>query len=73
MIESLIKSSGAELTQKRKKAAPVVLSTRIRLARNLASQPFPERATKTQRSDILSKCEDVVGKIRAWKKLLFRN
>lgn len=63
MIESLIKSSGAELTQQRKKAAPVVLSTRIRLARNLASQPFPERATSTQRSDVLSKCREVIGNI----------
>ena len=36
MIESLINNDRAELTQNANKAAPVVLSTRIRLARNLA-------------------------------------
>lgn len=35
MIESLISDTHAELMQSAKRAAPVVLSTRIRLARNL--------------------------------------
>ena len=61
MIETLIQSSGAELTQSRKKASPVVLSTRIRLARNLAAVPFPDRANPAQRGDVLSKCKTIIG------------
>ena len=58
MIESLINDERAELTQAVKKAAPVVLSTRIRLARNLVGQPFPERADVLQRRDVLTRCAD---------------
>lgn len=64
MIENLLESERAELTQGAKKAAPVVLSTRIRLARNFEATPFPERASKAQRRDILSTCEDKVGAVR---------
>lgn len=71
MIESLITASGAELTQSRKKAAPVVLSTRIRLARNLATDPFPDRATPSQRRDIMSRCEQVIGSLEQMKKGVF--
>jgi len=58
MIESLINDELAELTQSAKKAAPVVLSTRIRLARNLVGQPFPERADVLQRRELLTRCAD---------------
>lgn len=68
MIESLIQSNGAELTQGRKKSAPVVLSTRIRLARNLATKPFPDRANSAQRRDVLSKCKDVIGALPQMKR-----
>jgi protein arginine kinase len=57
MIESLIKSDGVELTQSTKKAAPVVLSTRIRLARNLVGSPFPGHADAVQRMEVLAECE----------------
>lgn len=57
MIESLI-NDRAELIQNAKKTAPVVLSTRIRLARNLAGSPFPERADGSQRRAVLSRCAD---------------
>lgn len=67
MIESLIKSDRAELTQSTKKAAPVVLSTRIRLARNLAGPPFPERATPAQRGEVLAKCEHELGSLSQMK------
>ncbi len=67
MIESLIKSDRAELTQSTKKAAPVVLSTRIRLARNLAGPPFPERANSSQRRDVLSKCQRAVNALKRMK------
>lgn len=73
MIEPLIRASGAELTQHRKKAAPVVLSTRIRLARNLETAPFPDRATVAQRRDILSKCEQVLGEHPQMEKGFFLN
>ena len=55
MIESLINARSAELTQSSSKGSPVVLSTRIRLARNLTETPFPERAKTAQRRDILAK------------------
>lgn len=67
MIESLIKSDNAELTQSTKKGAPVVLSTRVRLARNLVDTPFPERANSTQRSDILTKCADQIANLTQMK------
>lgn len=63
MIEALLQSSAAELTQQRKKAVPVVLSTRIRLARNLSTVPFPGRATSAQRRDVLAKCEQIIGQL----------
>lgn len=71
MIESLIQSSGAELTQSRKKAAPVVLSTRVRLARNLATAPFPDRANPAQRGDVLSKCKTILGALPQMEKGVF--
>ena len=73
MIESIIQSDNAELTQSTKKGAPVVLSTRIRLARNLADNPFPERASSAQRSDILAKCADKIGALSQMKQGAFFN
>lgn len=67
MIESLIKSDSAELTQNTQKGSPVVLSTRIRLARNLAGTPFPERANSTQRSDVMTKCADQIANLPQMK------
>ena len=58
MIESIINSDKAELTQNTKKGAPVVLSTRVRLARNLVDAPFPERANMAQRSDVMDRCDN---------------
>lgn len=40
---------------------PVVLSTRIRLARNLCDYPFPGWAKPAQRRDILSACSGIVA------------
>ena len=71
MIEALIQSSAAELTQSRKKAAPVVLSTRVRLARNLAAAPFPDRANTAQRGDVLSKCRRILGTLPQMEKGVF--
>ncbi len=67
MIESLIRSDRAELTQSTKKGSPVVLSTRVRLARNLVGAPFPERATAAQRSDIMSRCAEHICELKNMK------
>jgi len=67
MIESLIKSDNAELTQSTKKGSPVVLSTRVRLARNLVGTPFPERASSSQRSDVMTKCAERIADLTQMK------
>ncbi len=67
MIESLIHSNKAELTQSAKNGSPVVLSTRVRLARNLVDTPFPGRASKSQRSDVLTKCVDRIAELPQMK------
>lgn len=67
MIESLLNCDKAELTHNNQKATPVVLSTRMRLARNLVGSPFPERANPAQRSAILSNCVEhlsAMGKMK---------
>ena len=46
----------------------IVLVTRIRLARNLADNPFPGWAKETQRGAILAKCEDAVAQIPQMKR-----
>ncbi len=38
-------------------SVPIILSTRLRLARNLADCPFPGWAKETQRRDTLSQCK----------------
>ncbi|MEM8868017.1 MAG: ATP--guanido phosphotransferase, partial [Verrucomicrobiota bacterium] len=71
MIEPLITCSSAELTRGAKKAAPVVLSTRIRLARNVVGRPFPDRANTTQRRDVLSTCSEQLSELPQMKNGLF--
>lgn len=60
-IRSLI-TDKSELTHNTKAAVPVVLSTRIRLARNLKAT-FPGRAEMAQREDILSQCQGVIKEL----------
>lgn len=71
MIESLIKDERAELVQSTKKANPVALSTRIRLARNLIDRPFPEHASALQRRDLLNYCATRLGDMPRMKKGTF--
>lgn len=71
MIEPLLSCENAELTHNTQKATPVVLSTRLRLARNLVGTPFPERASLTQRSDILSKCVAHFSRLSKMKKGMY--
>jgi len=73
MIRPLIKEARAELTQAVKKTAPVVLCTRIRLARNLVGQPFPGRADVSQRRAILKSCSSRIGSMPQMKKGIFLN
>jgi len=68
MIESLIKNERAELTQDAKSSAAVVLSTRLRLARNLSDLPFPSRASKSQRRDILTRCAKNIQALKQMKR-----
>ncbi|MFP4166271.1 MAG: protein arginine kinase [Opitutales bacterium] len=68
MIESLMKNEQAELIQSTTKAVPVVLSSRVRLARNLVGTPFPGRASSSQRGDVLSKCETKVANTSKMRK-----
>jgi protein arginine kinase len=67
MIERLLDSGRAELTQKDSRSSPVVLSTRLRLARNMTDKPFPERANAAQRGDILADCAEQLSAMRQIK------
>lgn len=71
MIEALLNCESAELTHNTRKASPVVLSTRLRLARNVVGLPFPERASPSQRSDVLTKCAEHLAELALMKKGVF--
>lgn len=51
-------SAPAELTDNRDSKCPVVLMTRIRLARNLSGYRFPGRADETERNEIFERCSE---------------
>ena len=59
-IASLI-DTPSELTDAASSKTAIVLMTRIRLARNLANNPFPGWAKVTQREQILTKCRTAVA------------
>jgi protein arginine kinase len=59
-IASLI-DSPSELTDTASSKCPIVLMTRIRLARNLAAQPFPGWAKPAQRAAIFDSCRETVA------------
>jgi len=65
-IRSLFNSK-AELTHSATEKCPVVLSTRIRLARNLDSYPFPGWAKEEVRQEIAEMCLDVISKLTPMK------
>lgn len=58
-LDKLI-SAPAELTDNGSSKCPVVLMTRIRLARNLAGHRFPGRADAAERRAILTRCREAV-------------
>ena len=49
----------------------IVMSSRIRLARNLTDQPFPNKARKKELNDILSIVQNAVEGIDFLKKSIF--
>ena len=61
-IRSFLSNRG-ELAQSSSTRSPVVISTRIRLARNLAQFPFPGWAKKTQKEEVLGRCLEVTARI----------
>ena len=70
-IRNLIETK-AELTHDRRDSnGPVVLSSRIRLARNLASYPFPRCANESQRREVLSSCMEALRQVTGLKTASF--
>ena len=68
-IASLIAAS-SELTDNASSKTAIVLMTRIRLARNLAGQPFPGWARPAQRTQIMGACREAVGASAPMKRAL---
>ncbi len=61
-IDRILENPGA-LAEALGEGTPVVISTRVRLARNLEKYPFPGWAKKSQKKDILSSCLNALGKL----------
>jgi len=70
LITPLIEAK-AELTDGGLAPEPIVLSTRIRLARNLSGEAFPGWADATQRAAILGRCMDELTPLAAFKEGFF--
>ncbi len=68
MIIKPLLDSKAELTHGNVTKCPVVLSTRIRLARNLAAHLFPGWAAESERSEILANCFASIGSVTGMKR-----
>ena len=51
--------------------ANIVMSTRVRLARNINRLPFPNKATKKQQQDFLEMIEKIIGQIDYFKDSAF--
>ena len=62
LINKLIEGP-TELTDQTDLDASVVLSTRVRLARNIQGFPFPTRAKMSQRRDILATCSQALASL----------
>ncbi|MGD1030548.1 MAG: protein arginine kinase [Opitutaceae bacterium] len=66
-ISSLL-SSASELTDSAGSKTAIVLMTRVRLARNLAGQPFPGWAKPAKRTEIMEQCRDAVAALAPFKR-----
>jgi protein arginine kinase len=60
----------SELTDPGSSKSPIVLMTRIRLARNLAGRPFPGWARPPQRQEVLDLCREAIAEAPAMKRSL---
>jgi protein arginine kinase len=69
-LDSLIQSTG-EWLRGTGPEADIVISTRIRLARNHASFPFTNRASQHQKSEIEALLRDRVAKLDAQSPLTY--
>lgn len=70
LITPLIEEK-AELTDGGLAPEPIVLSTRIRLARNLAGEAFPGWADDPQRESVLERCFEKLTALKALEKGIF--
>lgn len=68
-IDALL-NSRSELTDSASGKCAIVLMTRIRLARNLASRPFPGWAPDAERADILRACREALSAAAPMKRAL---
>ena len=66
-IQSFLQAK-TEMMQANSYAGPVVLSTRVRLARNLSTYPFPKKASLSQKKEILKACESALANAPSLKK-----
>ncbi len=57
----------AELTHSKTPPEPIVLSTRIRLARNLENCHFPDWSKVNKRKEIFKTCSDSISKLNAFE------
>ena len=71
MIEELIKKASSKSAKSVSKGSSVVISSRLRLARNFKDTPFPNRANIAQKCDILSCVETVLSQVSYMKKGYF--
>src|SRR5579883_3144634 len=68
-IASLL-ATPSELTDNTSSKTAIVLMTRVRLARNLAGQPFPGWARPAQRAKVLETCSSAVAATSPMKRSL---
>lgn len=68
MIIKSIFGGKSEMTEASAKKCPVVLMTRIRLARNLLEVPFPGWAKETRRKEVLETCLPSVASLPQMKR-----
>ncbi len=68
MLIKSIFGGKSEMTEAGSKKCPVVLMTRIRLARNLSDTPFPGWAKEARRKDVLETCLPSVASLSQMKR-----
>ncbi len=68
MLIKSIFGGKSEMTEAGSKKCPVVLMTRIRLARNIADTPFPGWAKESRRKEVLETCLPSVASLSQMKR-----